>query len=347
MTVSSYNQLGNLADPSCYNGPVNVGSIDKNVLSTYLRSMTFIRSCEQAIANLVIEDMVKCPCHLAVGQEAIAVGVSDSLSPNDRIFGNHRSHAHYLASGASVNELFAEIMGKVTGCSKGMGGSMHLISPDHGFMGSVPIVAGTIPIAVGAGLAAKMDGKGNVAVSYFGDGSTEEGGFHESLNLAAIYKLPVIFVCENNLYSSHLDIQLRQPSDSISRFAKMQSIPSIVVDGNDVVAVVNAAKELISLARSGVGPVFLEAVTYRWLGHVGPYENIDVGVRRSQTDIDAWKQRDPIKRLADAMISSGMITKEEIDTMQSEIQLNIEEAIKLAEKAPYPDVDQLIDAVYV
>jgi pyruvate dehydrogenase E1 component alpha subunit len=237
-------------------------------------------------------------------------------------------------------------MGKVTGCSKGMGGSMHLVSPAHGFMGSVPIVAGTIPVAVGAGLAAKMDGEGNVAVSYFGDGSTEEGGFHESLNLAAIYKLPVIFVCENNLYSSHLDIQLRQPSDSISRFAKAQSIPYRVVDGNDVVSVKHAAAELIDLARAGKGPVFLEAVTYRWLGHVGPHENIDVGVRRSQKDIDAWKKRDPIKRIVDAMIACEMITKEEIDIMQAGIKSDIERAVSQAEEAPYPDESQLEDTVY-
>ena len=186
---------------------------------------------------------------------------------------------------------------------------MHLYGPQVGFLGSVPIVGASVPIAVGAALAAKMDGKGDVAVSYFGDGAVEEGSVQESLNLAAIMKLPVLFVCENNLFASHMHIRLRQVGDSTARFAQAHGIPATVVDGNDVVAVAAAAGEMIQRARSGEGPAYLEAVTYRWRGHVGPREDMDVGVKRSQ-DLVLWKGRDPIGRLAVALQMTGALSAE-------------------------------------
>jgi pyruvate dehydrogenase E1 component alpha subunit len=193
----------------------------------------------------------------------------------------------------------AEVQGKQTGASRGMGGSMHLIDRERGLYGTVPIVGGTIPIAVGAALAAKKDGKGAVAVSFFGDGATEEGVFHESVNLAAVLGLPVLFLCENNLFSSHLHIDARQPSDSVARFAEANRVPWQLVDGNDIVGCTNAVAEAVEPMRSGGGPRFIEAVTYRWRGHVGPREDEDVGVRRGE-DLPLWKKRDPIRRLADA-----------------------------------------------
>lgn len=339
-------ELGFLTDPNFFNSPLDIKGCNSDALSEYLHMMLAIRIAEEKIADMVIEKEARCPCHLGIGQEAVATGVSAFLRSTDRVFGAHRSHAHYMAMGGDINKLMAEILGKATGCSNGMGGSMHLYGADIGFYGSVPIVAGTIPLAVGAGLAAKMDGNGDLAVAYFGDGSSEEGNLHESLNLAANYHIPVLFVCENNLYASHLDISLRQPSDRISRFADANHIPNRIVDGNDVIAIANAARELCGNIRDNQGPAFIEAVTYRWRGHVGPDENIDVGVRRKQEDIDAWKRRDPIKRLADAMISAEMINQSDFEAIKASITEITDEAIAQAKSAPYPDSDVLMDYVY-
>jgi len=346
MSNMHFSLLGDLANPNKYNKKVDISSIDSNTLTNYLSSMLTIRFAEQAIARLVQDGHAKCPCHLAVGQEAIPTGVSASLNCKDYIFGNHRSHGHYLALGSSLDKLIAEVLGKATGCSSGMGGSMHLTSEDTGFIGSVPIVAGTISIAVGAAFAAKMDGKDQIAVSYFGDGATEEGGFHEALNLAVVYNLPILFVCENNLHSSHLDIALRQPCDTLARYAEAHCIHGEVIDGNDVVEVAKRAKHLISGIRAGKGPAFLEAVTYRWLGHVGPDENIDVGVRRSIEVLTAWKQRDPIKRLKDAMLDVGIVSSKDIISLGKEIIDRVDSAVWAAMEAPYPSEDALLNSVY-
>ena len=223
--MSSFNPLagpfalGPLADPSRGHESVSLGGAPYERLTRQLELMVLIRRAEEKVAALVTSGLVHCPCHLAIGQEAAAVGVAAAVAPGDYAFGGHRSHGHYLALGGDVDEMFAEILERATGCSGGMGGSMHLIAREHGLMGTVPIVATTIPLAVGAALAAKLAGSQALAVSFFGDGATEEGVFHESLNLAASMKLPVIFGCENNLFSSHLHIDLRQPTDSVARYA--------------------------------------------------------------------------------------------------------------------------------
>lgn len=338
--------LGALADSSEFRHTPDITGFSKERLFDFLETMTTIREAERAIAQLVIDGHAKCPCHLAIGQEGVATGVSSILNHTDYVFGNHRSHGHYLALGSDLKKLMAEVLGKATGASHGMGGSMHLISQETGFIGSVPIVAGTIPIATGAALAAKMNGKKQVAISYFGDGATEEGGFHESMNLASAYQLPILFVCENNLYSSHLDIMVRQPADVISRYAHAHQIRYEMVDGNDVAEVSRKAGELIESVRAGKGPAFLEAVTYRWLGHVGPDENIDVGVRRSKEDLDAWKERDPIRRLYEALIKSDMITEKEYFTLQKKVSKSVKEAVQFAHESPYPDENLMMDIVY-
>jgi pyruvate dehydrogenase E1 component alpha subunit len=248
--------------------------------------------------------------------------------------------------GGDIYRLFAEVLGRADGCSHGMGGSMHLFAPEVGFWGSVPIVAATIPIAVGAGLACAMDGSGTVAVSYFGDGAVEEGVVHESLNLASQMRLPVLFVCENNLYASHMDISQRQPSDCTARIADAHAVACAVVDGNDVLAVTEAARQLIEAARRGEGPGYLEAVTYRWYGHVGPDENIDVGLRRSASELAAWKNCDPIDRLGAAMVARGDLTETDIAAVETGIVEEIEAAIARAFDAPYPEQDALLDHVY-
>lgn len=223
---------------------------------------------------------------------------------------------------------------------------MHLFAPEVGFHGSVPIVGATIPIAAGAGLAAKMDGRGDVAIAYFGDGACEEGVMHETLNMAAVMKLPVVFVVENNLYSSHLDIGLRQPANSVGRFAEANQITVRVVDGNDFVAVAHAAGELIDAARRGEGPGFLEAVTFRWRGHVGPNEDIDVGVQRAPEILEAWKKRDPIARLWQSLKSHRGADPEVFSALEAAVRDQVKAAVESALAAPYPEESALLDFVY-
>ena len=338
--------LSQLIGSGCFEAPIQIHKAEADSAITMLSDMLCIRLTEEAIGTLIDQGHIKCPCHLGIGQEAIAVGVSQLLNASDKIFGAHRSHSHFLALGASIKSLIAEVLGKDTGCSKGMGGSMHLRSPEHGFYGSVPIVGATIPIAVGAGLAAKFDRKKAIAVSYLGDGACEEGVFHESLNLAAAHKIPVLFVVENNLYSSHMDILLRQPNDMVSRFALAHKIPALVVDGNNSMAIKYATKELTELIRNAGGPAFIEAITYRWRGHVGPDENIDVGLRRNAEDIAAWKKRDPILRLYNGLINAGLFSESKYQDLQEKIANEIAVAVEEGLAAPYPELSALIDRVW-
>lgn len=310
------------------------------------RDMTTIRRAEEVIADLYVAEETRTPVHLGIGQEAVAVGVSAHLDRHDRVYSGHRGHSHYLALHAPLRGLFAEILGRATGASAGMGGSMHLYAPEAGFHGSVPIVGATIPIAVGAGIACKMDREGRIAVCYFGDGACEEGVLHESLNLARVMDVPVLFVCENNFYSSHLDIRLRQPSNSVVRFAEAHRIDRRVVDGNDVVAVADAASELIASARAGNGPGFLEAVTFRWRGHVGPAADIDVGIRRSPEELAAWKCRDPVRRLVDALVRDRGIDRERFDEIDTKVCAAIHDAVTFARDSEYPQSRALMDYVY-
>lgn len=338
--------LGTLADPQHHVSPITLGNQPTESLIACLRKMLEIRFAEEAIAALSVAGEALCPCHLGIGQEAIAVGLSAELRTSDRVFGGHRSHSHYLALNGSMDGLMAEVLGKVTGASRGMGGSMHLFAPEVGFHGSVPIVGATIPIAAGAALAAQMDGAGDVAVAYFGDGACEEGVFHETLNMATVMKLPCIFVVENNLYSSHLDIGLRQAADSVARFAEAAQMRNRVIDGNDVVAVRMAAADLIGAARRGEGPALLEAVTFRWRGHVGPNEDIDVGVRRSQSELAAWKRRDPVARLWSSLIADRGVDAKLLDQWSAEIRMSIAASVDRARAAPYPQGSALLDLVY-
>lgn len=340
-------ELGELCDPSRLTEPLCVDGYEHSALEKFLHDMLVIRCVEEVVGELAELGRARAPCHLGIGQEAVAVGVSSSLRSTDRVFGGHRSHSHFLALGGDLYRLLAEVLGKADGTSRGMGGSMHLLGREVGFHGSVPIVGATIPIAVGAGLAARLDGERAVAVTYFGDGAAEEGVFHESLNLAAALSLPVLFVCENNLFSSHLDIALRQPSDRIARFAEAHRIANMTVDGNDVLAVAAAARDLVAKARDGKGPALLEAVTYRHRGHVGPKEDVDVGVNRSLDDLNAWKRRDPITRLLNALVTKKVIEHERYTQMWSSIRDTVRAARDRAESAPYPPAAALLECVYV
>jgi len=338
-------QLDVLGDPNLFHEPIDISDFPEDYYINALERMKLIRRSEEVLGENVENGNIKCPCHLSIGQEAIPVGISKFLTRNDYVFGNHRSHGHYLSLTDDVHSLFAEILGKVTGSSKGMGGSMHVISKENGFYGSVPIVSATIPVSVGAGLTAKIKKIDSVSVSYFGDGTTEEGTFHESLNLASFYKLPVLFVCENNLFSSHMHINERQPFDSVARFADPHKIPSEIIDGNNITDVFNIAKKAIELLRDGSGPFFIEAVTYRWRGHVGPDENMDVGLRRKE-DLHTWKKRDPIGRLEKSLIENKILPENTISEMNNKIDSIISNAWERAMKDPYPEIEQLTDTVY-
>jgi len=335
-----------LINPKSNNEPIVIEGFDKNELLNFLKSMIKIRLVETKLASGRKDGFIGGPVHLGVGQEAVAVGVSYSLTNSDKVFGAHRSHSHILALGTDVRKLFAEILGKNTGLSKGMGGSMHLVDESVGFYGSVPIVAGTIPLAVGAGMASRLQNTSNIAIAYLGDGACEEGVFHESLNLARIQKDPVIFVVENNMFASHMYWDQRQPSARMSRFAEANSIPYKIVDGNNVVSIANDSKMLIERARSGSGPALLEVFTYRWYGHVDWRDDIDVGVCRSLADVNDWKLKDPIKRLFLAMQKENIISTEMYEKIISDYQKEIDNAWKQAINDPYPEPDELKRRVY-
>ena len=337
--------LGALADPHVGHEPVRLGDQPRERLVAWLERMVLIRRAEEQVGELVTRREARCPCHLAIGQEACAVGVAAAFRPGDRAFGAHRSHGHYLALGGDIDAMFAEILGKATGCSGGMGGSMHLVAPEQGLLGTVPIVSTTIPMAVGAGLAAQLEGSTAIAVAFFGDGATEEGAFHEAMNLAAIRKVPVVFACENNLFSSHLHISLRQPADCLARYAAAHCVAYEVLDGNDVCAVSEAALRGAARARAAGGPTFLEMVTYRWRGHVGPSEDIDVGVKRSD-ELVHWKQRDPIRRLREAMIDAGLLSPGAADALDATAVARVRDAVATARSAPYPAADVVSRHLY-
>ena len=341
--VTSRSSLGALVDPAAYRDDVVIDGVGDEQALGWFESMLRIRLAEEAIGDMVASGEAKCPCHLGIGQEAVAVGVADHIRGSDRCLGAHRSHSHYLALGGDLDQLMAEVLGRNTGCSRGFGGSMHLRAPEVGLMGTVPIVGATIPIAVGCALAAKIDDRGDIAVSFLGDGATEEGIFHESLNLAASMQLPVLFVVENNLYSSHLHIRLRQPDDRVSRFAEAHRIGTAVVDGNDIATVSTTVGRMVAEMRDDPGPRLLEAITYRWRGHVGHREDVDVGVERTD-NLAAWKERDPIARLVRAMDRRGLTAR--AGDVRRRVADEVAAAVVSARDSAFPPDDDLFTTVY-
>ncbi|MEL0237845.1 MAG: thiamine pyrophosphate-dependent dehydrogenase E1 component subunit alpha [Gammaproteobacteria bacterium] len=338
--------LKNLSNPKNFNHPVSIENIDKNILIEMIKSMILIRKTEQQLAIGRKTGLIGGPVHLGAGQEAIAVGISQSLTATDRVFGAHRSHSHLLALNPNFYKLFAEVLGKKTGFSKGMGGSMHLFDQQNGFYGSVPIVAGTVSLAVGAAMAAKMQNKKDIGLAYIGDGAVEEGVVHESFNLAKIQNAPMLFVIENNLFASHMHISLRQTSNMTARFAEANSIPYEIVDGNDVCEIYHTAKKQIDEMRDGGGPRFIELVTYRHYGHVDWRDDIDVGVDRSLDDVSNWKDRDPITRLSKSLVNNGIWTIEEENSYCEEIDNKIFAAWDKAINDPYPEQESTLNYVF-
>ncbi len=325
------------------------GGLVRDIPATLMRAMYVtmlrIRIFEEKTADLLVANEIKCPTHLYIGEEAIAAGVCAALRKDDYIFGTHRSHGHYLAKGGDMKAMMAELFGKKTGCSKGRGGSMHLVAPEVGFLGSAPIVSGTIPLAVGSALASKLRGEDRVSVAFFGDGATDEGVFYEALNFAALKKLPVLFVCENNFFSTHLHIVERRVSDNIFQIADVYGMPGVRVDGNDAIEVYLAAAEAVARARGGEGPTLLECRTYRWRGHVGPALDLDVGLKRKE-ELPQWLKKDPISRLKEHLIQNGEISSEELERISRDVQQEVEEAIVFARESPYPDEQEFMHYVF-
>ncbi len=318
---------------------------DRNVLLKLYSSMLLIRRTEESIAELYAGQEMRCPVHLCIGQEAVPAGVCQNLTLDDSAFSNHRAHGHYLAKGGSLKAMIAELYGKETGCAKGRGGSMHLIDLAVNFAASTPLVGGTIPVAVGAALASKMQNKNSVSVAFFGDSAVEGGIFHEAVNFAALHKLPVLLVCENNLYASQTHIRERQPEREITQLAKGHGIAAFKEDGNDAIAVYMAAKKAVEHARSGNGPVFLEFPTYRWLEHVGPNDDSKLGYRTGQ-EIAEWKENDPVKRLRETLLGSRIATEKELEAIDEALKKDVSEAFRFAKESAFPAKETLHDNLY-
>jgi len=315
--------------------------IPKNLLKKMYEAMLLIRRFEERVGDLVLAGEIKTPCHLYIGEEAVATGVCFALKRNDYIFGTHRSHGHYIAKGGDIKKLMAEIFCRATGCSKGKGGSMHIIAPEVGLLGTPPIVAASIPIAVGAALSSKIRGEKRVAVSFFGDGATNEGVFYESLNFASLKKLPVVFICENNFYSTHLPIAETLADTNIAKKAEGFGLPGIQVDGNDVIKVYQTAKKAVERARQGKGPTLIECQTYRWRGHVGASDDLDKRLR-SKKELDSWMEKCPIKRL-EKILKIKDLEKEKIS---KKIEKEIQGATIFAKKSRYPRKKELLKEVF-
>ena len=312
----------------------------KKDLIHHYRSMLRIRRVEEALANRYPEGEMRCPMHLCIGQEAIAVGVCSALTKPDTVFSNHRAHGHYLAKGGSLDRMVAEIYCRSTGCCGGRGGSMHLIDLAAGFAGSTPIVGGTIPLAVGSALAVKMKGLNQVVVAFFGDGAFEEGVVHESFNFAALKKLPLIFVCENNGYSVYSNLDARQPQRPITPIPKSHGWEVHSGDGNDIQAVVDISLEAVSRVRQDKGPQFLEFETYRWLEHCGPNDDDHLNYRPAQ-ELKEWKEKCPIKRTQKQLLDEGLISEIELVSIQETIENEIHKAFEFARSSPAPTPDTL------
>lgn len=309
-----------------------------------LREMMRLRAVELAIAARYPEQQMRCPTHLSVGQESAPVGVCAALEARDYVLSHHRSHGHYLAKGGDLDAMIAELYGRATGCCGGKGGSMHLVDLEVGFLGAVPIVGSTIPVAVGAAFGARMRGEDRVAVVFLGDAAVEEGVTHESLSFAALESVPVVFVCENNLYSVQTPLSARQPDRAIHTIAAAHAVPHDQVHGEHVEAVHALAKGAVERARAGEGPTFLEVLTYRYLEHVGPYEDVELGYR-TQAEVDAWRARDPIARATRSLLASGEVTQARIDGWAEAQRARVELAFERALAAPSPEPGAMREGV--
>ncbi len=313
--------------------------VSPSLIERFYRSLYLIRRVEEEIAAIYPTDKIKSPVHLSIGQEASSVGVVEALRPGDAAFGTYRGHALYLAKGGNLKKMIAELYGKVTGCARGKGGSMHLIDTEAKIMGTSAIVATTIPLAVGYALSLRYRQSDSIAVSFFGDGAVDEGAFHESLNFAAVKRLPVLFVCENNSYAIHSHHLTRHLKDNIVERAMSYGMPALKIPDQDIFKIYAAADRYANDIRRGEGPAFLELLSCRWKEHVGPGDDFHLNYR-TREEVDGWKAGDQLERL------SRLIPPAAARRIESEAEKEIEEAFEFAENSPFPDEDELLTDLF-
>ncbi|MEE3715928.1 thiamine pyrophosphate-dependent dehydrogenase E1 component subunit alpha [Tumidithrix elongata RA019] len=313
----------------------------QNELSEQLyRSLYRIRRVEETVALVYPTDKIKSPVHLSIGQEAVAVGVCEALQTQDVVFGTYRSHAAYLAKGGNLNQMVAELYGKATGCAKGKGGSMHLIDVAHNIMGTSAVVGTTIANSIGYAYALKYQRSSAIVVSFFGDGATDEGVWHESMNFASLKGLPILFICENNRYAIHTHQLQRQPLDNLCDRARAYGIPAERIEDNDVFAIYAKTQAAVRSLRAGeAGPIFLECITYRWKEHVGPGEDYHMGYRTKQ-EAAPWIENDAIPKVG------AMLEAQRRQQIEAEVEAEVEAAFKFAETSPFPSLDELFTDTY-
>lgn len=321
-------------------------SFEKDLKRKLFADMNRIRLIEEAIADRYTEQEMRCPVHLSIGQEAVAVGVAAVLGKEDCLMSTHRAHAHYLAKGGSLKALIAELYGKKSGCTSGKGGSMHLVDLSVNMLGSTPIVGGSLPVAVGVAFAFWMDGLKKISAVFFGDGTTEEGVFSEALNFAALKKLPVLFVCENNFYSVYSPLSVRQPPErSALAIAQAHGMRGYRGNGNDVEEVYRLAKTAVTDIRERLGPVFLEFVTYRWREHCGPNYDNHIGYRNEKEFLH-WKEKCPIRTYRERLLAENVMTEEGMIQLANRCKKEIEEAFQFAKESSLPSLEELFKNIY-
>lgn len=308
--------------------------------------MLRIRTVEERIAERYREQEMRCPVHLSIGQEAVAVGVGAALETRDQILSTHRAHAHYLAKGGSLPAMMAEIYGRATGCAGGKGGSMHLVDLSVNVIASTPIVGGSLPVAAGVAFASQLRGDDRVTAVFFGEGATEEGVWAETINFAALKQLPLLFVCENNLYSVYSPMSVRQPNQrDRAALAAAHGIAVTTGDGNDVEQVYRTASAAVERIRSGGGPVFLEFSTYRWREHCGPGYDNNIGYR-TEDEFQGWRERCPLVRYEQQLRADGVIDEPTLAALTTKIAAEVDDAFAFARSSPYPGSEQLAAHLY-
>jgi 2-oxoisovalerate dehydrogenase E1 component len=322
--------------------PSTAGPTTDEILSLY-RTMLRIRRVEELLARSYQQGLIPGACHTYIGQEAVGAGVCAHLRPDDVIFSTHRGHGHALAKGVPSREVMAELFGRVTGCSRGRGGSMHLFAPEVGLMGTTGIVGPNILQATGAGYSFQLLKTDRVSVGFFGDGAVNNGAFHEGINMAAIWSLPVIYVCENNLYATEVPFDYATRNTDVAERARCYGVNGIAVDGNDAIAVFEAAAEAVTHARSGNGPTLIECRTYRTRPHA---EGMRDAGYRTTAEIDQWKERDPIAFLRSRAIDKGLATEEAFSAIDDEIHEEAADALAFAKESPYPDPETATQHIF-
>jgi len=317
-------------------------NITKDTLVYMFRTMVEIRLFEEKVFDLYAQNLVPGTIHLYAGEEAVAVGVCSNLRKDDYITSTHRGHGHCIAKGADLKRTMAEILGKKTGYCKGKGGSMHIADFSIGMLGATAVVGAGIPIAVGAGLSIALRKTDQVVACFFGEGASNQGTFHEGINMAAIWQLPVIFVCENNLYAMGTRQSRVMLIENIADRAAAYGIPGVVVDGNDVLAVYEATRKAVERARRGGGPTLIECKTYRHKGH----SRVDPARYRPKEEVEEWLAKDPIKRFKERLLQEAVLTAEEIKKIEADVAAEIEEAVRFAMESPYPTPEEALEDVY-